>query len=138
MKRLLLIFILVNLLSGCMALPVVAMANMAHKSGTMTITLEGRGDALKAFREAAIRSGGTVPMVTADFARAEFSNVDIKVEAQLIPGQAGVVTLRSSSMSNLGRTYELKDNMTEIPEQVALAMQSAGFVVKSKHRDRGL
>jgi hypothetical protein len=124
-------------LPGCVAVPIAGLVNLAHKSGTMTITLEGRGDPIAAFREAAIRAGGTVPAVAPDFARAEFSTVDMKVDAQVGTDKRSV-TIRGASLSNVGRTYELKDNITEITEAVALAMQSAGWQIKDKKRDRGL
>lgn len=139
MKRLLLVLATACVLpffSGCIAVPAVAMANLMHKSGTMTITLEGKGDAIKAFRDAAIRTGGTVPIASGDFARAEFSTTDMKVEAQVIPGQRETVVLRGSSLSNVGRTYEMKDNIGETTEAVALGMQ--GFVIKQKDRARGV
>lgn len=129
---------LAPLMSGCVALPIAAMANLAHKSGTMTVTLEGDGDAIKAFGEAALRAGGTVPVAQANFARAEFSNVDLKVEAQVVPGQRRAITLRGSSLSNVGRTYELKDNISEVTIGIADQMKSVGFVVKESKRDRGI
>lgn len=128
----------VALTSGCVALPIAAMANLAHKSGTMTVTLEGDGDAIKAFRDAAVRAGGTVPVVQSSFARAEFSNVDLKVEAQVLPGQRHAVTLRGSSLSNVGRTYELKDNIGEVTSGIAEQMKSVGFVIVDRKRDRGV
>lgn len=136
--RALALSILASLLSGCVALPIAAMANLAHKSGTMTITLEGEGDAIKAFSDAAVRTGGTVPVAQAGFARAEFSNVDLKVEAQVVPGQKRAITLRGSSLSNVGRSYELKDNISEVTTGIADHMKSVGFVVKESKRDRGI
>jgi len=114
------------------------MANLAHKSGTMTITLEGEGDSIKAFSDAAVRTGGTVPVAQAGFARAEFSNVDLKVEAQVVPGQRRAITLRGSSLSNVGRSYELKDNISDVTTGIADHMKSVGFVVKESKRDRGI
>lgn len=136
--KLLVLSAFVALTSGCVALPIAAMANLAHKSGTMTVTLEGEGDAIKAFSDAAVRAGGTVPVVQSGFARAEFSNVDLKVEAQVLPGQKRAVTLRGSSLSNVGRTYELKDNIGEVTTGIAEHMKSVGFVVKESKRDRGI
>ena len=136
--RALALSILASLLSGCVALPIAAMANLAHKSGTMTITLEGEGDGIKAFSDAAVRTGGTVPVAQAGFARAEFSNVDLKVEAQVVPGQRRAITLRGSSLSNVGRSYELKDNISEVTTGIADHMKSVGFVVKESKRDRGI
>lgn len=137
-RRVLLALVVSTSLAGCMAVPIIGMANLAHKSGTMTITLEGRGDAIKAFRDAAIRSGGTVPSVQSDFARAEFSSEDIKVDAQVTGATVKTVVLKTSSLSNVGRTYATKDDITEVTEKVADAMVSAGFTVQSKKRDRGI
>lgn len=136
--RLLALSIFVQMMSGCVALPIAAMANLAHKSGTMTVILEGDGDAIKAFSDAAMRAGGTVPVAQANFARAEFSNVDLKVEAQIMPGQRRAITLRGSSLSSVGRTYELKDNIGEVTTGIADQMKSVGFVVKESKRDRGV
>lgn len=130
------LFILAAFLSGCIAAPIVALANLAHKSGTMSITLQGPGNALHAFREAAIKNGGTIPSVNQDFARAEFSDVDMKVEAQMLPEQT--IIIRGASLSNSGRTYMLKDSIGEITENIAQSMQAAGFVIKDRKRDRGI
>jgi uncharacterized protein YdeI (BOF family) len=104
----------------------------------MTITLEGNGNGIKAFREAAIRVGGTAPIVQVDFARAEFSTVDMKVEAQADPRGKRLVTIRGSSLSNVGRSYEFKDNIGEITERIALEMESSGFKVRDRKRDRAI
>ncbi|WP_342619776.1 hypothetical protein [Rhodoferax sp. GW822-FHT02A01] len=137
-KHLTILTLLTASLSGCMLAPVVGMANLAHKSGTMTVTLEGQRDAIKAFKDAAIKNGGTVPATTTDFARAEFSSVDMKVEIQVTGTQTKIAVVRGSSLSNVGRTYEFKDNIGEITEKVALDMQDGGYVIKSKQRDRGM
>ncbi len=121
-----------------MAVPLIGMANLAHKSGTMTITLEGQGDAVKAFRDAAVRNGGTVPSVQPDFARAEFSTEDIKVDAQVTGTTVKTIVLKASSLSNVGRTYATKDDITEVTEKVAGAMSASGFTVQSRKRDRGI
>ena len=77
---------------------------LAYKSGTMTITLEGKGKAIEALRDATIRAGETVPSIQQGFARAEFSTVDMKVEAQVMPGDTKTLVIRGSSSSNVGRS----------------------------------
>lgn len=138
MKRLLLLSATAGMLSGCMVVPIVGLANLAHKSGTMTVTLTGKGDAIKVFRDAAIRSGASMPSVMPEFARADFPQVDMKVEAQVTGTQTKTIVIRGSSLSNVGRTYELKDNIGELTEKVATEMQAGGFVIQSKNRDRGI
>lgn len=138
MKRYLLILAAAVMLSGCIAVPIAGLVNLAHKSGTMTITMEGSGKAVEAFRDAAIRAGGTVPTIQPGFARAEFSTVDMKVEAQVMPGDGKTLVIRGSPLSNIGRTYELKDNISEVTERIATEMQAAGFVIRDKKRDRGV
>jgi len=138
-RNFLIISVVVNL-SGCIALaiPIAGTANLIHKSGNMVVMLEGKGDAIKVFRDAAIRAGGTIPSVTTDFARAEFSNVDIKIEAQITDMEIKSIMIRGSSLSNVGRTLETKDNIGEITEKVAMEMQAKGFSIKSKERERGI
>ena len=122
-------------LSGCPAallVPAAGLANLAHKSGTMTVRLEG-ANAISAFRQAAIAEGGTVPIQQRDYARAEFSNVDIKIEAQVV-GQT--VTLRASSLSNVGRTYALEDSITTVTDAVARRMEAQGLRIASSDRKR--
>lgn len=124
--------------SGCVAVPIAGMANLLHKSGTMTVVLQGKGDALRAFKEIAVRNGGVATAQTSDFARAEFATVDMKIEAQLSIPDRRTLTIRGSSLSNVGRTMELKDNIGELTEKIAMDMQSAGFTIVNKTRDRGV
>lgn len=124
--------------SGCVAVPIAGMANLLHKSGTMTVVLQGKGDALKVFKEVAVRNGGVATAQSSDFARAEFSTVDMKIEAQLSLPDRRTLTIRGSSLSNVGRTIELKDNIGELTEKIAFDMQSAGFSIINKTRDRGV
>ena len=124
--------------TGCVAplaiIPAAGIANLAYKSGTMTVELEGDGNPIQAFQTASVRSGGTIPTASTDFARAEFSNNDVMIEAQLLAQNR--VRLRGSSLSYAGRTYELEDGITNTTQSVVDAMVSQGFDVVSSERNR--
>jgi len=120
---------------GCAAgllLPAAGLANLVHKSGTMTVQLEGQHP-IQAFQSAAVAQGGTVPIKHSDYARAEFSDVDIKIEAQAVGNN---VTLRASSLSNVGRTYAMEDSMTIVTKAVAKRMEERGLRIIASRRDR--
>lgn len=129
-------------LSGCvvglagMAASGAGLVNLAHKSGTMTVVMEGSGEVIEAFRSAAISAGGTVPESNADFARAEFSDADVVIEAQQTSPSR--VRLRGASLSGAGRTWELEDGITNTTEQVVEILEDRGFVVIERERERGI
>ena len=127
-----------SVLSGCVAVAIpaaVGIANLAHKSGTAVIVLSGP-DGLQAFGTAAVTSGCTVPARTTEYARAECSDVDVKVEAQALPD--GTIRLLSGSLSNLGRTYELTDNIGGRADLIADAMVARGMTIVSRERNRAI
>jgi hypothetical protein len=137
--RMVVVALCMSSLTGCvaaLALPAVGLANLAHKSGTMTVELEGDSNPISAFRTAAIDSGGTVPQTSEGFARAEFTNTDVKVEAQVTDSNR--VQLRGASLSNVGRTYEFEDGITNTTQSIVDKMVAQGFTVVSSSRDRGV
>ena len=120
-------------LFGCVAVPVAALANLAHKSGTMTVTLEG-SQGIEKFRRAALAEGGTVPTITgSDYARAEFTDIDMRIEAQRI---GSTIVVRGASLSNAGRTYSLEDSITTKTEAVTNRMLAQGMRLVSSERNR--
>lgn len=130
------VFLIINfisaLLTGCMALPVVGLANLVHKSGTMTMTLKG-SNGISKFRSAALAEGAVVPTVDGEYARAEFADVDMKIDAQVIGEE---IIMRGASLSNLGRTYATEDSISLKTEAVANRMVAKGMRLVSADRKR--
>jgi len=129
-------------LTGCIAgLAGVAasgagLVNLAHKTGTMTVEMEGSGDLIEAFKSASISAGGTVPQSNSQFARAEFSDTDVMVEAQQTSRTQ--LRLRGSSLSDVGRTWEFEDGITITTQKVVDTLKERGFSVIKSERDRGV
>ena len=137
-RKMILVALFAPLVSGCVAAAVpavVGLANLADKSGSMVIILNG-SDGPAAFKSAAVRSGCTVPALTTDYARADCADVDVKVEAQALGD--GDIRLTSGSLSNVGRTYELEDNISLRAEAIADRMVENGFILVSKDRQKAL
>jgi lipopolysaccharide export system protein LptA len=118
-----------------MAVPLVAGANLLHKSGTMNITVEGKGDPITAFKAAVIQNGGMVPQISNDYARGEFADVAVKIEIQVLDGGKKVL-MKGSSATSVARTYELSDGIGETTIKVAQAMQ--GYKITLQQRDRAI
>lgn len=128
---------LTSVLGGCMAalaIPAAGIINNVHKSGVMEIVVEGPGNAVSAFKDAAISTGGVVPQSSADFARAEFSNSDVKVDAQLLP--KGQMRIRGGPLSDAGRTYQFEDGIGNVTQAIVDGMVAKGFKVVSSERKR--
>jgi hypothetical protein len=135
LAALLAVTVLVPSMTGCIALPLVAGANMIAKSGTQTVVLTGPRFATDLFREAAIRSGGTVTAKTGEYAKAEFSATAVKVEFQVVG--KGEYQLIGSSGTTVARTWELKDNIGLTTQQIADHLVANGFKLVSNTRNRG-
>lgn len=124
--------------AGCMAVPVVLGANMMHKTGSMNITLEGRGDAFSAFREAVNKSGGMVTQTTKDYARGEFADSAVRVEIQITGETQQRILMKGSSNTTVARSWELDDGIGNTTTKVAELMSGAGFQIITKARERAL
>lgn len=122
-------------LTGCiwMAVPVAGLGNLAHKSGTMEIELQGAGG-IPAFKRAATAERCAVPIERNDFARAECADVDMRVDAQM--SGSNTITIVGGSLSYAGRTYALEDSITVRTQAIADRMEQAGFTIVSSNRKR--
>lgn len=122
-------------LTGCiwLAVPVAGLGNLAHKSGTMEIELQGAGG-IPAFKRAAIAERCAVPIERNDFARAECVDVDMRVDAQL--NGSNNIQILGASLSNVGRTYATEDSITIRTQAIADHMAAAGFTIVSSNRKR--
>jgi hypothetical protein len=123
-------------LTGCMAVPAVLGANMIHKSGTAVVMLEGKSDAYKHFRSAAIQSGGVVTANSPEYSKAEFGTTAVKVELQLV--QPGEYQLVGSSNTMAARSWELSDNIGETTQKIADHLAANGFKITNNNRNRGI
>jgi len=139
MKKCVLVVALLGVvsLSGCMAIPLVAGANMFQKGGTMTVTLEGKPSskvAVEDFKKAVRADGGFVNTSTADQATASFKDVlvDLQMSAERTDQGLTRVIIQSSSGTNVARSYEVKDNIGDVP--VKIAGEMAGFTIVDQKR----
>lgn len=123
-------------LSGCIAIPAVLGANMVAKSGTQTVVVTGEKYPGDLFREAAIKSGGTLTSSTSDYAKAEFSATLVKVELQTV--KSGEYQLIGSSNTTVARSWEFSDNIGETTQKIADHLSVNGYKVVSNTRNRGL
>lgn len=125
-------------LSGCMAIPLIGIANGMDKGGTHTVTLEGRSSnqaAIDSFKKAVRTEGGFVTSSNSDATTATFKDVAIDLQMSVEPAeQRGSVRviIQSSSAGNVARAYEFKDNVGDLPLKVAADM--TGFSVVDKKR----
>lgn len=124
--------------AGCMAVPIVAGANLLHNTGSMNITLEGQGNAFTAFREAVNKSGGMVTQSTKDYARGEFSDSAVRVEIQVIGEKQQRILMKGSSNTTVARSWEFEDGIGNTTTKVAEIMSGAGFQITAKARERAL
>lgn len=81
----------------------------------------------------ASKAGGVVPQINDEFARADFSTTDVKVEIQVTSTKPVVAIIRGSSLSSVGRTYEMNDGIGETTKKIVAEMK--GFVVTNESRE---
>lgn len=124
--------------AGCMAVPIVAGANLLHNTGSMNITLEGHGDAVVAFREAVNKSGGMVTQSTKDYALGEFRDNAVRVEIQVVGEKQQRIMMKGSSNTTVARSWEFEDGIGNTTTKVAELMAGAGFQITAKARDRAI
>jgi hypothetical protein len=124
------------LLHGCavgLAVPAVAGLNMS-KNGPIQMRIEGNGNAMAAFKSAAIEAGGTIPHVTTEYAEANFASKAARAEIQLVqPGRYSV-----SVTSTAARSWDFEDGLAKIADGIGGGMSKAGFVIVERKRDSGL
>lgn len=124
-------------LPGCVAVPIAAMVNAAHKSGTSTIVVTGPDKQFPgAFRSAVQRSGGMAVQTTTDYGLATFARESVRVEYQRTG--AGTYQLVGASDGGVSRAYDFSDSVTTKAQAVAAALTAAGYTVTAADRQRGL
>lgn len=124
-------------LQGCMAVPVIAAANMIHKSGTAVYEVAGNEKAFpKAFRSAVQRAGGIVRQSDAEYGKAEFVNEKVAIEYQRL--ETGGFSVTAASADNVARTFDFSDSISVKAEAVINNLRDAGYTIKSGNRQRGI
>lgn len=133
-------------MSGCAA-PLAAVApvfvaptalgvNMATKDRTSIIVLKGSGSTVRVFKQAVISNNGTVVQSSAEYAKAEFPSINVKVELQKV--ESGVYQLVGSGSKGLARSWEFKDNIGETTDRIADHFTQHGFTIAERRRDKGV
>lgn len=126
-----------GLMQGCVAVPIIAAANMLHKSGDATFEVSGAEKAFPgAFRSAVQRAGGVVTATSNDYGHAMFSKEQVKVEYQKIG--VGTYQVIASNSSTVARSYDFSDSISVKSEAVANSLTAAGYTTKASSRQRGL
>lgn len=134
-KALLVIFgFALSFLSGCVAVPVVAVANAYRNSGIETIVLTGPAFNPVVFREAVAENMGRFVYATKDFAMAEFPLTGVKVD--FYDDGNGVFRLAGSNNSNSRRILELEDSISVTTTSLANSLVKRGYVTTGNRRDR--
>lgn len=134
-KKALVASLIVTTLSGCIAIPVAGFINNAHKSGTATYEIVGKGNAIAAFKKSAINHGAIVK-ITGDVATAEFRHESVRVDLQNVSGSSWQIV--GGSLDSVGRTFDLEDKVSILTKAVADDMAKFGFQVITSERKRNI
>jgi hypothetical protein len=122
-------------LGGCMAVPVVAYANMIRSSGTAMLEVSGPSASFpKTFRSVVQKTGGIVKSTAPEYGLAAYPNEAVKIEYQRL--DSGVYQVIVATEDGVARSYDFVDSISKKAEAVANAFTDAGFKVSSIDRKR--
>jgi hypothetical protein len=124
------------LLGGCAAglvAPVIAGTNMA-KNGPIAMKIEGKGDAITAFRRSIVEAGGTVPRVSDGYAEGQFMAKAVRVELQHIERGLWAVAVTTTA----SRSWDFEDSIAKTADAISSSMNKAGFITISRERSSGI
>lgn len=125
-----------TMLHGCAAgivAPVLGVTNLA-KNGPIFMTMEGKGDGMKSFKQAVLNAGGTVPRTNGDYAEAQFASKAVRSELQGLGAGRWAVNVTTTA----ARSWDFEDSLAKVADAITGEMGKAGFVMVERRRESGL
>lgn len=124
------------ILHGCavgLVAPAVGVTNML-RNGPVQAKLEGKGDAIAAFKRAVITAGGSVPRQSVDFAEGQFSVKGVQAELQALGGGKYALNVTPT----VAKSWDFVDTIAQVADAITDGMSKSGFVVVERKREAGL
>lgn len=124
------------LLGGCAAglvAPVIAGTNLA-KNGPIAMKIEGKGDAIAAFRRSIVEAGGTVPRTSDGYAEGQFMAKAVRVELQHIERGLWAISVTTTA----ARSWDFEDGIAKTADVISSSMNKAGFITTARERSSGI